>query len=299
MNFGSRFSPVSFFSVVPPFPATAADNGLSVNAVSGRIVLGNDLNDAAAPAQLLSEREILTSTLVTGPFGLTFNDLALGVVTRLDGSNIAQNGGAGTNMLISQFAGINSSVGLSLQAGAGSVISLSESLGGNDTYLQRLSAGAITSSTNLFAAVVYDNVNTTTANRQLGSPIVAFNGAKIQVNGPLTSTSLVSSIGAAGRAIDRDIDSAKYFINSAATILTTPNMVAANFRSGFNFHASCNNAAGITVQLAAGQTARFGALATTAGGTLSSVTVGSTLRLYLINSTTWMTDYFTGTWVLT
>lgn len=40
----------------PPFVATSADNGLSVDPVTGRIVLGNDTGLTAA--QLLSDREI-------------------------------------------------------------------------------------------------------------------------------------------------------------------------------------------------------------------------------------------------
>lgn len=41
-----------------PFPSDAADNGLSVDLVSGRIVLGNDVGQPGNPAQLLSPREI-------------------------------------------------------------------------------------------------------------------------------------------------------------------------------------------------------------------------------------------------
>lgn len=40
----------------PPFPVNAADNGLSIDPVTGRIVLGNDQGDTVA--QLLSNREI-------------------------------------------------------------------------------------------------------------------------------------------------------------------------------------------------------------------------------------------------
>lgn len=42
-----------------PFVAGSANNGLSVDAVTGKIVLGNDLADPAAPAALLSPREIV------------------------------------------------------------------------------------------------------------------------------------------------------------------------------------------------------------------------------------------------
>lgn len=42
----------------PPFLPTSADNGLSVDAVSGKIVLGNEFADPAQPAALLDLREI-------------------------------------------------------------------------------------------------------------------------------------------------------------------------------------------------------------------------------------------------
>jgi hypothetical protein len=42
----------------PPFVPTSADNGLSVDTVSGKIVLGNDIGDPGKPAQLLNPREI-------------------------------------------------------------------------------------------------------------------------------------------------------------------------------------------------------------------------------------------------
>lgn len=42
----------------PPFVAGSANNGLSVDPVTGKIVLGNDVGAAGDPAQLLSDRQI-------------------------------------------------------------------------------------------------------------------------------------------------------------------------------------------------------------------------------------------------
>ncbi len=42
----------------PPFAATSANNGLSIDPVTGKIVFGNDVGNVAAPARLLSPREI-------------------------------------------------------------------------------------------------------------------------------------------------------------------------------------------------------------------------------------------------
>jgi len=45
-------------TVFPPFPINAADNGLSVDPVTGEIVLGQALAEPGDPARLLSNREI-------------------------------------------------------------------------------------------------------------------------------------------------------------------------------------------------------------------------------------------------
>lgn len=59
MNYGaaSSFGRTNRLRLGPPFPGTAADNGLSVDGVTGRIVLGSDLG-TPIPGQLLSNREI-------------------------------------------------------------------------------------------------------------------------------------------------------------------------------------------------------------------------------------------------
>jgi hypothetical protein len=56
----------------PPFSPASANNGLSVDAVSNKIVLGNDQGNVAQPAKLLSNREIPFGTFtlfLTDPFG--------------------------------------------------------------------------------------------------------------------------------------------------------------------------------------------------------------------------------------
>src|ERR1700719_3214746 len=75
----------------PPFLLTSADNGLSVDATSRRIVLGNDVGDPLAPAVLLTDREIPVraglnlflidpagggNQLVLGPTQINMSDLA-------------------------------------------------------------------------------------------------------------------------------------------------------------------------------------------------------------------------------
>jgi hypothetical protein len=142
-------------------------------------------------------------------------------------------------------------------------------------------------------------IQTATFNVQIGPTLVIFNGASLQVSGTTTSRDLVQGQGAGAYDVDRDLDSRKFFTNSGAATFNMPNMAAANLRSGFVFRLTIDNAAGATVQMSAGQTVRFGAAASSVGGTISSVTVGSALEIVLINSSTWVTRSFTGTWVLT
>lgn len=63
-------------TVFPPFPANAAENGLSVDPVSGAIVLGQDIGAVGDPAQLSSNREI-PFNLFSLAFGTAGNRLAL------------------------------------------------------------------------------------------------------------------------------------------------------------------------------------------------------------------------------
>lgn len=67
MNFGAHFTGVTLFG--PPFVSTAADNGVSVDPVSKRIVLGDDGN-APNPGQLLSDRYIASMGFLLEIFGL-------------------------------------------------------------------------------------------------------------------------------------------------------------------------------------------------------------------------------------
>lgn len=66
----------------PPFVAAAAENGLSVDPVTGKIVLGNDVGAVGDPAQLLSPREIKLNNQffeMVGPVGIQFLVDASGV----------------------------------------------------------------------------------------------------------------------------------------------------------------------------------------------------------------------------
>lgn len=78
----------------PPFPANSAENGLSVDSVTGRIVLGNNVLGIAGPAQLLNSREISTAGfsifLLDIPGGSTNELNGQGVIASTPGGDQAQ-----------------------------------------------------------------------------------------------------------------------------------------------------------------------------------------------------------------
>jgi len=96
------------FSAGPPFPLSAAENGLSVDPVTGRVVLGNDVG--AVTAALLSTREIPMS-------GQTLRLLQNAFRTEMTGD------------ILQIFDAVNTDYAASLGVGTAGVLTL----GGNST----------------------------------------------------------------------------------------------------------------------------------------------------------------------
>jgi hypothetical protein len=267
----------------PPFVAGSANNGLSVDATSGKIVLGNDSLGVAGLAALLSDREI-----DTGAFAILLNAIATSVVTRLSGSVVQL---TGTN-------GAIATIGIQTDAGGTSVLDI-RNITDIITINAGITAGTITFQVGQLFPASWLQVSTTTRTAQVGATLIASNGATWQVTGTLTHRRFLQSQGAGTYNVDRDLDSGKIFRNSAASNFAFPNMTAANFRSGFTAGFNCNNAAGLTITAATGQTIRFGSLATSSGGTLVSTDVGAFCQLTLLDSATWFAETFNGAWALT
>lgn len=294
----------------PPFTSDSAENGLSVEAVNGRIVLGNDLGDATAPAKLLSDREILMEDSGGNSFRIFLTSLVTAVQTALSGfsleiagadnttPSITVGGGNGSNAEIAMVAGTGSTVDINMFASGGLVSHLMGC--GNDLYQWDLDgSGTIIFGISDFGIPI-TVMSFITANQtmQLGAPQVAANGATVQIAGTLNRRYLRSSKGA-NYNVDRDTDSDLMFTNSAAVTFTLPNMVGINDRPGFIFRVHVNNAAGVTVQASGGQTIRFGTLTSSSGGTVSSVSVGSNVTLQWDSTTGWVAEAFTGVWNFT
>lgn len=327
MNFGSHFTPVSFFTpAVPPFPANAADNGLSVDPVTGRIVLGNDVGDATEPARLLNNREIVTDDIIGNFYALIFNSINYGINTALNGQDITITGTnatfpfmliqAGDNSLVTDTAlsgdfgqsqsiiqsGDFSQAGVDVVTGntGFSYVHISSTDFDNQFWVKADGQGFINFAVNGAGGLDFMRTDVNTLNTQFANNnMQLFNGATLQVTGTLTHQTETTGFTGA-RNVDRDVDSSRLFYNNgAAGTLTLPNMVGANFREGFNMRFACNHASGITIQASAGQTILIGTSATSVAGTLSSTNVGSYGRITLIDSTTWVVEYITGSWTIT
>ncbi len=278
MIFGGGIIIVSVQSVSPAGSGNSS-NGLSIDGTSGDNVLGNNVGQVGSPAQLLNNREIMTDNpLGSFPFSVAFNSVSFLCQTILDGRLLQMLAAAGGQPTFE----------LRTNNGVSNEIFQIIGTGGGDT---QFFCGVVT-------PLLYGNVQSSQGFVQFGPPLQTFNTAALQVSGTMTHRAFVDGHTGAYN-VDRDLDSGKILFNSGAATYTLPNMTGANTRTGFTIRAAVMNAAGITFQLSAGQTLRFGGIASSVAGTISATTVGSTVRLVLINSTTWVTESFTGTWVVT
>ncbi len=309
----------------PPFSAGAANNGISVDANNGKIVLGNNVGDPLAPAGLLSNREILMDDALFNQFQILLNAIqTTGVTTALTGDTVALSGpagtiptvsitttgagapalrvlgtGASTPFLTNQAAGAGIATTTN-RAGAGGVALIINRVGNEIFEIDTGGAvGAIRfGASNISVPIFFFQVETATLNTQIGPTLRAGNGAALQVSGSLTNQRLVVGKGAGAYNVDRDTDSGTVFTNSGAAIFNVPNMAGALNRQGFILRLFIKDVAGSTIQLFGVQVGLFGAAATSAGGTYSSVTVGSSITL-VWDAANWVTESFTGVWLLT
>lgn len=294
---------------VSPVGSGDAKNGVSLD-TDGDVVLGNRLNDAAAPGRLLNNREIWMQSDSGARFGLTLNQQGTGLKTLLRGDRVAITGVDATSGLLSVITGDDGTATLQAVTGlAGtSVVSATAGDGGisvlrvgsGTTDLMEIAAdgnGAI--NFNIQGTFASMQVNTTTICTKFQSDTgAAFNGATVQISGTCTKRFMQRSFGDGTIVLDRDLDSAKSLRNNGATIFELPTMIGSDFREGFYIDVLCNNAAGVTISATAGVTILYGTTATSAGGNISSVDVGSFIRVMIIDSTTFCTCFSIGNWTV-
>jgi hypothetical protein len=290
-------------------------------------VLGNDVGDAAAPAQLLNDREIVTDTALLTKFQIILNALqSAGVRTLFRGDQIQVDpedartaqilvGGVhlgttaqiialtndfGTsNILARNTVDGSATVAATCDFQTGSPASLQCNAGVNDQL--HINAGEVAGRIQFRIKGLFTTmtINTATLCTLIQSnQSSAFNGATLQVSGNHTYRKFDQSQNGT-LTLDRDMDSAKVLRNSGALTINFPNFVGANFRDGFFVDVLVTNAAGITVNAGAGRLIHFGDLATSVNGTLNSTSVGACCRIYVVDSTTFYANFFIGAWSLT
>jgi len=312
-----------------PFTSGAADNGLSVDAVTKKIVLGNDVGDVTAPARLLSDREIITTDAVGTILNIILNSIQFrGVRSLLTGDSItvetqdfatgnitagnsaaqfntanieAATGDGGTSSITASnsLSGISTVAATVATSGLGGIATLRVGAGAAD--ILDITSGAVAGRVQFRVQGLFTTmaINTTTFCTLVQSDTAApFNNATLQVSGTHTYRKFPQS-NTGTLNLNRDTDSAKVIRNSGALVINFPNMIAANFRDGFFIDVLVNNAAGITINAGASVTIRYGSLATSVGGAISSTDVGAFIRIIIIDGTTYAVCFSIGLWTLT
>lgn len=310
-----------------PFTPGSAFNGTSVDTATGKIVLGNDVADPAAPAALVNDREILMDDALFNQFRIILNALqSAGVRTLLRGDLIQvdpEDFGAAQVLVGGSHLGTSADVTVLTNDFGESTINARNSVDGNATIKATVNqAIGGTSSLQLqtgvndrlsiqatgnglisfrvgqfFLQTMAFNCNTlcTLVQSDTGA---AFNGATLQVSGTHTFRRFDQSQNGA-LTLDRDLDSGKVIRNSGALTVDFPNFIGANFRVGFFIDILVTNAAGITVNAGAGRKIFFGDLATSINGTLSATNVGACVRIYVVDPTNFYANFYIGAWSLT
>lgn len=302
----------------PPFAPTSAVNGLSVAPVTGEIVLGNDVG--AVLAALLSNRELPMSTFSivfsypTAGNSITFqNNAAVDLLSLLSSSknrginivftrpgitatglrmqNVSTNGAVEFDMVNDAGRGAFWDVLGTTMAG-GDITRLQVT--GNELRYVVLTAGAIirwfTGANQRLALLNNGNFRIAANNTD--------NTARLQVDGAGSMDKIVSARNISPVAINLNQERDFVFTNEGAGGLIVFNLPAAVAAGTFTYTFYVQNVNGIQVTAAAGDTIRTAGVVSAAGGTTTSIVVGSCIKLQCINATEWITVSLIGTWTI-
>lgn len=317
----SSFSVTRNNIAAPPFAGNSAINGVSVKPVTGEIVLGNDVG--ALLAQLISDREIPMATFLlrllypTAGQSLTFqNNAAVDFLEILSSAknrginivftrpattptgvrmqNLSTNGGVEMDMVNNAGRGIFFDIlGTTMAGGDISRMQVT----GNELRFAVLTANAI------YRWFTGANQRMTMLNN--GRLRVAANSTDttglIQADGTITGDRLVSPRNLTPVTINANQDRGFHFTNEGASAIIVFNLPAAVVNTttgGFYYNFFVQDADGLTITAAAGDTIRIGTQVTAAAGSISSTVIGSSIRLHCINATEWVCEAIVGPWTI-
>lgn len=285
----------------PPFEADSANNGLSVDAVSGKIVLGNDVGDVLAPAQLLSNREILTDETFFSSFSVILNALQQFIQTELNGASVTVRGSDFSLPAMSLIGGLSSLATFGIRTGAGgseSHFTMQADADFMDVFTQGAGQFNFNFGPNSAVNVSLIRVSVPLLRIQVGSVSVGSNRADFQVSGTASRRLVIEEKIGPTYNVNRGLDSDIFLQNQGAVNFVLPNMVGANNREGFVLRVHVADVAGVTITADLSQVIRFGSLVSSAGGTLSSTDVGACVTC-VWNNSEWVTVAFVGAWSIT
>jgi hypothetical protein len=103
-------------------------------------------------------------------------------------------------------------------------------------------------------------------------------------------------------AINANQDRGFHFTNegaSALIVFNLPTAVTNTTTGGYYYNFFVQDADGLQVVAAAGDTIRVGPSVSAAAGNIQSTTIGSSIRLHCINATEWVCEAVVGTWAVT
>lgn len=256
----------------PPFELNSAGNGLSVDPVTRRIVLGNDPGALGDPAQLTSNREIQRNGR-----RLSFLDASSNSLFELTGASWNGSG----NLFCSM--GVNNNTTFQ----ATSIYSSGfDGTGGLSNGQGRLI---------WFAASGGCLLDPNSGAGDPGAGVLLIGYTQVLIRGRLRNDRFVSAQAASPVAVSANNDKNTVFTNEGATGAITFNLPTAV--AGLTFTFFVQDTDGIIISAAAGDTIRIDTLVTAAGGSVTSTAIGSSVTLVAINTTEWVAVAALGTWV--
>lgn len=261
----------------PPFDLDSAENGLSVDTVTRRIILGQPFGAAGNPAALIMDTEVPLAGR-----RLNFFDTAAGSAFEFFGSFLSGtfNGGGGYSAVDAGGENIGIATGVGVSQLSTHTATMQFYLGGGTTFHQNTGIGDPGANNLLFD---FSNVG-----------IGVMGVARLNVDGAITGDYWVEPPTANPQPVNAAQNKDFVFTNEGAGAQQF-DLPAAVAGLRFTFY---NQDPGNTVVMAgAGDTLRIGALVTAAGGTVTSTAVGDSVTFQAINSTEWVAVAVVGTWV--
>lgn len=265
---------------VSPVGSGDASNGVSIDPVSGDVVLGNDVGGTAAALTSFREIPFAGQGLIlqgNGSVKTSFLPRIIRVESNISFTEIGDTG--------YQHSSTSGSSTVTLED-ANALVSQGMDSTGVFSYVSNLSGQ--------FGSYDVQNGNWQVGLNPGGSG--TFNGAKLEVVGNLTYDIFVNVAGGA-IVLNIDNDKGKLFTNQGGvSTFTLP--ASTNSTRGLHFMFCVQQAVNLVVDAPASDTINVANLVTAAGGTVTSNAVGSFLHVIAIGNNQWVAASALGAWVV-